>query len=80
MQRAQTGTPRPIVAHDGGRLQPLCALLPLQLREHLNEYIDSGKRKVKDWILTLEPSIVDFSDQSNNFANINTPADLARLS
>ena len=68
------------VAHDGSRLQPLVALMPLQFRPALQSWIDSGNRKVEDWIHAMVPEIVDFSEQHHCFENINQPADLERIS
>ena len=63
-------------AHDGQRLQPLFSLLSCSVQEKLENFLNSGQRKVHDFFLSLEPAICDFSDQSDHFKNFNTPDDL----
>lgn len=64
------------VAHDGKHLQPLCSMLSTSLGDSLVEFFSSGQRAVKDWILDINPAIVDFSDTPQSFKNINSPDDL----
>lgn len=64
------------VAHDGVRLQPLHCLCQRGLAPALAERLASNRFKVSDWIDSHEPAIVDCSDVSNSFININNPGDL----
>ena len=67
------------VAHDGERLQPVHALLPVSLKSSLDHYLQAGGRKVDHWYAQHQVSHVDFSDAPALFKNINTAAQLAAL-
>ncbi len=67
------------VAHDGHRMQPVHALLPTGLLGSLKRYLDSGERKIDRWYLKHNIALVDFSDSSNIFQNINTREQLHAL-
>ncbi len=63
------------VAHDGERLQPVHALMAVDLLVSLNDFLESGDRKIDRWYAQHEFKRVDFSDCSEMFRNINTPSD-----
>jgi len=63
------------VAYDGTRIQPVYALLHQKHMSSLQNYLQSGNHSAQDWIKTLHPVTVDFSDQPQQFLNLNTPAD-----
>ncbi|MGE5153810.1 MAG: molybdenum cofactor guanylyltransferase MobA [Bdellovibrio bacteriovorus] len=67
------------VAHDGVRLQPLHALIPVRLARSLDAYLDAGGSAVQDWYHTLRSAVADFSDQPGGFANLNTWGDLREM-
>lgn len=74
------------VPHDGRRVQPLVMLLPLPDHETLTGYRNSllqqlknGERKVARWLDNQNCIQVDFADQPDGFANINTPDELQAL-
>jgi len=67
-----------VIPHDGTRLQPLFALFSPSSLESLNKYLTAGQRKVEAWVTSLPYKVVDFSDQSAHFLNINTTDDLRR--
>lgn len=67
------------VAHDGERLQPVHALLPIALLPDLKAFLDSGQRKVDIWYSEHGYTPADFSDRPGVFANINRPEDRERL-
>ena len=67
------------VAHDGERMQPVHALIRVDLLDSLLEFLDSGDRKIDRWYAKHKPELVDFSDSAGMFANINTPQDQQRL-
>ena len=75
---AQTPQARLAVPHDGERMQPLFALLRADVGDDLSAFLDCGERRVQAWIRRLEHVSVDFSDQPEAFANLNTPQDLER--
>ena len=60
------------VAHDGERLQPVYALIPITLIDSLEAFLANGDRKIDFWYAKHNTIFVDFSDQKNAFFNINT--------
>jgi len=60
------------VAHDGQRLQPVYALIPVKLLNSLNNFLASGERKTALWYAQHHYIGCDFSDIAHVFANINT--------
>ena len=66
-------------AHDGDRLQPVCALLARDLLGDLSGYLDDGERKIDRWYARHDFETVDFSDVAGSFANINAPDDRRAL-
>ena len=67
------------VAHDGKRLQPVHALLSVNLLDSLMDFLESGDRKPGLWYANHRMALADFSDQPEAFQNINTPAEHQRL-
>ena len=67
------------VAHDGRRLQPVCAIVPTRLAASLGAYLDAGDRKIDLWYALHRVAVVDFSDEAEMFVNVNTPGDLQAL-
>jgi molybdopterin-guanine dinucleotide biosynthesis protein A len=70
------GRARIAVASDGGRMQPVFAVLHRSLRESLMEYLAAGGRKIDRWYAGHPVEEVSFSGQPEMFANINTPEDI----
>jgi molybdenum cofactor guanylyltransferase len=71
------GTPALAVAHDGTRLQPVHALIPVGLSESLGAYLASGGRSINGWYARHPLAQADFSDRPACFRGINTYADWA---
>jgi molybdenum cofactor guanylyltransferase len=67
--------PEVLVAFDGERLQPVHAMIRVNLLSSLNRFLDSGERKIDRWYAEHDFQRVDFSDCSTMFRNINTPSD-----
>ena len=67
------------VADDGERLQPVYALIRVDLVDDLDAFLHSGDRKIDRWYAQHDFTRVDFSGQKNMFANINKPEDQAAL-
>jgi len=67
------------VAHDGERLQNTVALLPCELADNLETYLNSGQRKAETWLRQKNMTTADFSEQANAFHNVNTPEQLQNL-
>lgn len=61
------------VAFDGERLQPVHALIHRSLLASLDNYLNSGERKIDRWYAAENFTKVDFSDFPLLFQNINTP-------
>jgi len=74
----QSGAPI-CVAFDGERLQPVHALIRVDLRASLNRFLDSGDRKIDRWYAMHDYTQTDFSDCADMFRNINTPSDQQSL-
>lgn len=67
------------VAHDGERLQPIFLMVHRNCRESLEQFMQSGERKIAAWF-KAEPHVeVDFSDCPQSFTNINTPDELQQF-
>jgi len=69
--------PLAVIPHDGTRLQPLFGLYSLKALDSLEDFLNSGQRKVGTWVESLSPQVVDFSDQPDAFLNINSPEELS---
>ena len=67
------------VAFDGERLQPVHAMIKVDLLPSLKRFLDSGERKIDRWYAQHEYARVDFSDCIDMFRNINTPEDQVSL-
>jgi len=61
------------VAHDGRRMQPVYALIPVTLLPSLQRFLAAGDRKIDLWYARHRVALADFSDQADAFRNINTP-------
>lgn len=60
------------VAHNGDRLQPVYALIPVSLIDSLEKFLEEGNRKIDLWYDRHSMQITDFADQASAFDNINT--------
>ncbi len=67
------------VAFDGKRLQPVHALMRVDLLPSLRAFLDRGERKIDRWYAEHDFARVDFSDCADMFRNINTPDDKQAL-
>lgn len=67
------------VAHDGNRLQPVYALLHRRVLPDLVLALEQGERKIDRWYSRNHWVTVDFSDVPEQFSNINTPEEYARV-
>ena len=65
------------VAFDGERLQPVFSLIPTHLQHDLAQYLAQSDRKIDLWFEQYKLAVVDFSDQPESFANVNTPDDIS---
>ena len=64
------------VASDGKYLQPVFCLIHRSLAENLKTFLDNDEHKTGLWIRQQQPLEVVFKDNSRQFININTPAEL----
>ncbi len=67
------------VAHDGGRMQPIFALMQRRLLGNLLAFLAGGNRKLRLWVAEQNPTLADFSHRPEAFLNVNTPEDQAAL-
>ena len=68
-----------VVASDGNRLQPVHALIAVDLLPSLRQFLARGDRKIDRWYAECGYVEADFSDCVSMFRNINTPQDQAML-
>ena len=68
-----------VVAHDGDRIQPVHALIPVKYLDSLGEFLASGERKIDIWYAKHGFVTADFSDSVLMFKNINTKEQLQEL-
>lgn len=66
-------------AHDGERLQSVCALLKRDVLADLLIYLNAGERRVDRWYARHRVAIASFADQPNAFVNINDPITRAHV-
>ncbi len=67
------------VADDGERLQPVYALIKVNLLDNLKTFLKTGDRKIDRWYAGHDYARVDFSTHKNMFGNINKPEDHTKL-
>lgn len=67
------------VATDGERWQPVFCLLGRELATSLEAFLAAGDRKIDRWFASHRTVAVNFSDQPQAFANINSPAELTAM-
>ena len=65
------------VAYDGVRLHPVMMAVRTDLQGSLQDYLDSGERKLQNWLQLHRTTQADFSDAPQACANINSLAELA---
>lgn len=65
------------VAINGGRPQPVFAVIATRLYESLYDYLTNGERKIMTWYRQQTIVEVDFGPDDSPFANINSPDELA---
>ena len=79
LSQARTEGALVAVATSGGRLHPVFALWHRSLEEDLRAFLNSGQRKMHDWLKGHPWTQVDFQQRGalDPFFNINTPEELA---
>jgi molybdenum cofactor guanylyltransferase len=68
------------IASDGERMQPVYALLPVDLRPSLEQFLKEGDRKIDRWYKQHQYTLVEFDASTRLFTNINTPEDIQEFS
>ncbi len=68
------------IASDGERMQPVYALLPVNLRASLEQFLKDGERKIDRWYKEHQYTLVEFDATTRLFTNINTPEDIQEFS
>ena len=68
------------VAHDGKRMQSVCALVDCKLQDSLQKYLAGEDRKIEHWYEQHKLAQADFSDKQGCFLNVNELHDLAAVS
>jgi molybdenum cofactor guanylyltransferase len=67
------------VPFDGERLHPVFLAIKTSLRTNLQDYLDSGQRKMDRWLEQQKMVKADFSNEPEIFTNINTMTELSNL-
>lgn len=67
-----------VMSHDGKYLQATFSLIHKSLEPDLKKFLQQGERKARVWMQQQAHTIVDFSDQTDAFININTEDDLIK--
>lgn len=67
-----------VIPHDGKYLQATFSLIHKSLESDLKKFLQQGERKARVWMQQQAHTIVDFSDQTDAFININTEDDLKK--
>jgi molybdopterin-guanine dinucleotide biosynthesis protein A len=67
------------VARTFDQTHPVFALLRSGVRDHLEQFLQGGGRKIDAWYADLATVEVGFDDEAQAFANINTLGELAEL-
>ena len=70
---------RACVAHDGEHRQPVFLLLARDMAGDLQTFLDAAGRRAGEWVDGLRPAQADFSDEPEQFLNMNTPEDRERI-
>lgn len=73
----QRGEASSVWVNDGERDHPTIVLLHRRIRPQLEQYLDSGERRVMVFLRESGGRAVVFPNQAQNFINVNTPEDLA---
>lgn len=76
--KAQSRDAAVVWVHDGERDHPTIALVNRSVQPLLQDYLQSGERRVMVFMRLAGGHAVDFSDQKDAFVNVNTPEELAR--
>lgn len=76
--KAQRNDSAVVWVHDGERDHPTIALVNRSVQPLLQDYLQSGERRVMVFMRLAGGHAVDFSDQKDAFVNVNTPEELAR--
>lgn len=64
---------------DGTRLHAVVILLRHRVRPALERYLNSGQRRVQEWLRSVRHTAVDYSAAPDAFVNVNTPEQLQAL-
>jgi molybdopterin-guanine dinucleotide biosynthesis protein A len=67
------------VAKTFDQAHPVFCLTKTELEPHLREFLQSGQRKIDKWYASLNVVEVQFDDNVDAFANINTVNELRQL-
>lgn len=68
-----------VIPDDGQRTHPVFALIDVDLAASLDAFLAGEERKVLRWMRGHRLAVVDYSDRSECFVNVNTAEELAGL-
>lgn len=64
---------------EAGGLHPIFMLLKRKLAPSIRAYLEAGERRVGYWLKQQKYCVVDFSEHTEAFSNINTPEEFERI-
>ena len=77
MMQVQTSSDADIVSvNDGVRTHPVFALIKTDLKSSLEDYLNSGQRKIDRWYVQHNYQLLEYPGKQHCFDNINTPEQL----
>lgn len=76
LKAARQANTQVVYVFDGERAHPTCCLLHRALIPKLNTYLQQGNRRVLDFFQQQHYQTADFTNESANFININSLAEL----
>ncbi len=68
-----------VTVYDGKYRQPTYSLIHQSLETNLKYFLDNNGRKLGQWLSENNTVLVDFSEQTRAFININTEEDLQQI-
>ena len=79
IQALEAGPAELAVVHDGAKLQPAFALMPVHLAADIEDYLNRGERRLGQWCKSHRLALADFSDMPERFANVNDEKEMRQI-
>ncbi len=76
LEKQQAASAEIVSISDGERTHPVFALIKTSLQQSLQEYLESGQRKIDCWYQQHDYQLLEYPGGQNFFENINTQEQL----